>query len=123
MMKRSVTPGRRVQLAAEANGVHVGDVAVRVSQDGEQASIGVTFAGAAHGRGYATEALTAVIDHLFASGIHRVIADCDVRNVASAALLERVGLRREAMHRKSAWFKGEWTDEYVYAVLADEWRR
>jgi aminoglycoside 6'-N-acetyltransferase len=32
-----------------------------------------------------------------------------------------VGTRREAHHHKSAWWKGEWTDEYVYAILAEEW--
>ena len=65
---------------------------------------------AGHARGYT--------EH----GIHRIFADCDARNVRSVALLERVGMRREAHHRKSAWWKGEWTDEYVYAVLAGERR-
>ena len=55
-------------------------------------------------------------------GVHRICADCDVRNVRSVALLERVGMRREAHHRQSAWWKGEWTDEYVYAILAEAWR-
>ncbi|MCV2393516.1 GNAT family N-acetyltransferase [Actinotalea sp. M2MS4P-6] len=117
-----VSPGRWVQLAVEADGEHVGDLAVRVDPDGEQARVGVTFAGAAQGRGYATEALDALVDHLFSAGLHRVVADCDARNTASARLLERVGMRREAEHRSAAFWKGEWTDEYVYAVLRDEWR-
>lgn len=60
---------------------------------------------------------------LFAEhGVHRIFAECDARNSRSDALLERVGMRREAHHRRSAWSKGEWTDEYVYAILAEEWR-
>jgi aminoglycoside 6'-N-acetyltransferase len=36
------------------------------------------------------------------------------------ALLERIGMRREAHHHKSAWWRSEWTDEYIYALLAEE---
>lgn len=117
-----VSPGRWVQLAIEADGAHVGDVAVRVDEDGRQARVGITLAGDAQGRGWGTEALGAVLDGLFAAGLHRVVADCDVRNEASWRLLERVGMRREAHRRRSSFWKGEWFDEYEYAVLAEEWR-
>ena len=43
--------------------------------------------------------------------VHRICADCDTRNDRSVSLLERVGTRREAHHHKSAWWKGEWTDD------------
>lgn len=90
--------------------------------DHRLARIGFTLATEAQGRGFATEAVTALLDYLFHTrGKHRVAADCDPRNLASVALLERVGMRREAHHRRSAWWKGGWTDEFVYAVLADEW--
>ena len=39
----------------------------------------------------------------------------------SVALLERVGMRKEAHFRKSIWFKGEWADDMVFAILASEW--
>ena len=107
-----------------ATGAVLGDVAACTAGDDPRlATLGVTFAPAAQGHGYATEAVTALLDYLLVDrGKHRVSADCDARNAASAALMERVGLRREAHHRRSAWWKGEWTDEYVYAVLAEEWR-
>ena len=117
-----VSPGRWVQLAIEADGTHVGDVAVRVDEDGRQARVGITLAGDAQGHGWGTEALGAVLDRLFAAGLHRVVADCDVRNEASWRLLERVGMRREAHRRRASFWKGEWVDEYEYAVLAEEWR-
>jgi aminoglycoside 6'-N-acetyltransferase len=119
------TPGEWFQLAVTetGSGVLVGDIGVGPDGDDPRlARIGFTVAPAHQGRGFATEAVTAVLDHLFrARGKHRVAADCDVRNTASVALLERVGMRREAHHLASAWWKGEWTDGYVYAVLADEW--
>ena len=36
-------------------------------------------------------------------------------------LLERLGLRREGYFIQNVWFKGKWADEYLYAILQDEW--
>jgi aminoglycoside 6'-N-acetyltransferase len=72
--------------------------------------------------GFATEATRALIDAAFRDlHAHRVIARLDARNVASRHLLERLGLRLEARHVQNEYVKGEWTDELVFAVLADEW--
>lgn len=121
------TPGEWFQLAIEGpvgtvGAGHIGDAGVFVDGDDPRlARIGFTLAAHAQGHGYASEAVAAVLDYLFARGKHRVSADCDARNTRSAALLERVGMRREAHHLASSWWKGEWTDELVYAVLAEEW--
>lgn len=77
-------------------------------------------------RGYAAEALSAVIARAFLEGAHRVFAECDPRNVASRRLLERVGLRREAHFRQNIYFHTAsdgapvWKDTYVYAALASD---
>ena len=74
-------------------------------------------------KGYALEAVTAVIDNAFANGVHRVFAECDPRNECSWKLLERAGLDREAHFRKNVFFqrdalgKPKWKDTYVYAKL------
>ena len=52
-------------------------------------------------KGYALEAITAVIDNAFANGVHRVFAECDPRNECSWKLLERAGLDREAHFKKN----------------------
>ena len=120
-----LVPGEWYQLgiARRVDDVLVGDLGVVVDAgDPRLARVGITLAADAQGMGYATEALAAVLDHLLVDhGLHRVSADCDTRNHASAALLARVGMRREAHHRRSSWWKGEWTDELVFAVLAQEW--
>ncbi len=54
-------------------------------------------------------------------GLHRIIGRCDARNTASARLMERLGMRREAHFRENEWFKGEWGDELIYAMLDREW--
>ena len=43
------------------------------------------------------------------------------RNTGSAAVLERVGMRREGHLLESTWSKGEWTSDFLYAVLRQEW--
>jgi RimJ/RimL family protein N-acetyltransferase len=53
--------------------------------------------------------------------LHRVVARMDARNSASARLATRLGMRREAHHRSSEMFKGEWADIVVYALLDHEW--
>lgn len=74
-------------------------------------------------KGFATEAVTAVIDFAFANGIHRVYGECDPRNEGSWKLLEKVGLLREAHFKKNVFFHKDengnpkWKDTYVYAKV------
>ena len=75
------------------------------------------------GQGFAAEAGEALLRLGFDGlGLHRVIGRCDARNRASARVLERLGMRREAHFVRNEIVKGEWTDELVYAMLEDEWR-
>jgi RimJ/RimL family protein N-acetyltransferase len=54
-------------------------------------------------------------------GLHRIIGRADARNEASTGLMSRLGLRKEAHFVRNEMVKGEWVDEVVYAMLADEW--
>src|SRR5919197_1471769 len=70
------------------------------------------------GRGYAGEAAEVVLRLGFADlGLHRIIGRCDPRNLPSARLLARLGMRREAHFIHNERFKGEWGDDLVYAIL------
>ena len=76
-------------------------------------------------RGYASEALQAMIKAAFQCGTHRIYAECDPRNESSWKLLETLGFRREAHFRKNIFFHRDasgqplWKDTYVYAILAE----
>jgi RimJ/RimL family protein N-acetyltransferase len=88
------------------------------------AEIGFVLSRHAQGHGYGTEGLRALLDLLFdALPLHRVVGRADARNTASSRLMARVGMRREAHFREDEFFKGEWTDTVVHAVLREEWRR
>ena len=119
------TPGTWYQLAIRPEGSDalLGDLGVRfLPPDARQVELGVTLAPRHQGRGYATEALSGLLDHLFgALGKHRVFASVDPGNAPCRALLERVGMRQEAHFRRSLFIRGEWVDDVVYAVLGSEW--
>ena len=98
-------------------GIHFFDV------DKFQAEIGYTLDKNHQGKGYATEALTAVINYLFYElNKRRIVASVDPRNTKSIALVERLGFRKEAHFRESRFINGEWVDELIFAILKDEWK-
>jgi len=101
----------------------IGDVGIHfIADDSRQVEVGFTVAHDYQGMGYGSEAVTGVLDFLFVSlQKHRVFASVDPRNRPSVALLKRVGMRQEAQFRESLWFKGEWVDDMVFAVLKSEW--
>ena len=55
-------------------------------------------------------------------GMRRIVGSTEARNTASARVLEKLGMRREAHLVENEWVKGEWQSEIVYALLAREWR-
>jgi RimJ/RimL family protein N-acetyltransferase len=91
--------------------------------DQRQAYIGCTIAQNHWRKGYAVEALSRLLAYLFEErGVHRVIAETDVENVAAWTTLERLGFRRESHLIENIWFKGAWGSEYHYAMLEREWK-
>ncbi|GIH02497.1 N-acetyltransferase [Rhizocola hellebori] len=104
-----------------ADPVLIGDVGVHLHENMMQAEIGFTLNRQHQGHGYATEAVQAMLHHLFAyRRLKRVSAECDARNSASARLLQRVGFQREGLRRQHTWIKGEWTDDLLFGLLAAE---
>ncbi|KAF3890282.1 MULTISPECIES: GNAT family N-acetyltransferase [Nostocales] len=74
------------------------------------------------GFGYATEAALVLLNYGFTHRhLHRITSICDTRNTASFRLMERLGMRREGHLKQSHFMKGSWQDEYIYAILHDEW--
>jgi len=117
--------GDSVSLAAcvKESGELIGDLTIfwRKAED-RTAEIGFIVHPAHQGRGYATEAGRALLRLTFEDlGCHRVIGRLEARNGASARVLERLGMRREAHFVENEFVKGEWQSEIVYAILDREW--
>ena len=88
----------------------------------QQAEVGYILHPDGQGQGLATEAATALLGFAFeVAGMHRVYARCDARNAASARVMERLGMRKEAHFREHAHFKGQWDEELFFAILDREW--
>jgi RimJ/RimL family protein N-acetyltransferase len=119
--------GETLTLAAELTetGRVVGSVVlIWLSRQHRQGELGFVFHPEQHGKGLAGEAARVVLGLGFDDlGLHRIIGRCDGRNVASARLMERLGMRQEAHLVQNEVVKGEWCDELVYAMLAEEWRK
>lgn len=118
-------PGKWFTFAVESKGAGslVGHVALKM-RDQQQAEIGFTFSRDHQGKGLAFEAASRVLDYVFNGlGLHRVVAITDCENERSVALLRRLGMRREGHFIQNIWFKGKWGDEYLYAILREEWLR
>ncbi len=109
-------PGEVVQLAiADTADLLIGDVMLDVAAGGREAELGITLARPAQGRGLAEEACRTLIDGLRAhTGVRRLIAITDTRNVASARLLRRLGMTLEAEER--AEFRGEPCREWRFGL-------
>ena len=88
--------GGWVQLTVEERdgGRLVGDVGISaVDSEPSVAKIGYTIAPAFQGRGYATEAVRALVDYAFETlGVERVRAFAAAENVPSVRVAENVGL-------------------------------
>jgi len=116
------TPGEWVQLAIDPGAGLVGDVAVWLDDAGTFAMIGYTLAAEHQGHGYATEAVSAVIEWLFRRRkVHRIAATIDPRNLASARVLERCGFEYVGTARSAALARGEWSDDARFSLLRPDW--
>jgi RimJ/RimL family protein N-acetyltransferase len=126
MVRRRTQPGdpRILGLVVEHDGEVVGDSMLHLQGTGlSEGEIGWTILPQHAGRGFATEAARAVLRLAFEHyGLRRVVANLDARNARSAALCERLGMRREVDRVADFWSKGTWTSSYEYALLRDEWR-
>ena len=114
------------QYAVELRSDHtlIGDVGVNLHENRMQAEIGFTVAAQYQGSGYASETIRRLLEHLFTThGLHHISAECDARNLRSARLLEKLGFQREGYRVANTWLKGEWTDDILFGLLAQDWWR
>jgi [ribosomal protein S5]-alanine N-acetyltransferase len=75
------------------------------------------------GMGIGTEAARAVVRFGFEElGLHRVVAECFVEQMASVRIFEKLKMRQEAHFVRNSLKAGVWRDTYLYALLAEGWK-
>jgi RimJ/RimL family protein N-acetyltransferase len=113
---------RRWIITMKDDDTAIGFVATGEKRQGNVSEIGYLLRREYWGTGIAAEAVTRLIDQLFAEGQRRLFADTDPDNTASRRLLERLGFRLEGVLR------GEWEthigirDTTLYGLLREDWR-
>jgi RimJ/RimL family protein N-acetyltransferase len=112
----------QLAIVRREDGEMIGDCGIHMSEDCRQAEIGITLARKMQGHGYASEALRGILDYLFGLGMHRAFCSIDPRNLPALALVQRLGFRKEAHMLQCLWFKGEWADDVICAILGAEWK-
>jgi len=120
-------PGEWVQYGIEnrSTGRIFGDCAIKLDQhDIRIAEIGITISHTEQKKGYAKEALVAILNYLFSiKDFHRVVEIVDAENLPSINLLKSIGFRQEAHFVENIFFKGRWGSEYQFAMLEKEWKQ
>lgn len=102
----------------------LGTVALYIRyHDQDQAMLGYALGRDAWGRGYATEAATAMLELGFdALGLRRIWAACDPDNAKSRRVLEKIGMTLEGRLRQDTVIRGQVRDSLVWGILQREWR-
>ena len=110
-------------VALRDSGAVIGTCTIfHLDADHRRAEIGFAIGRAHWRRGYASEAVTALIRFAFDElDLHRLEADPDPQNLPSIRLLERQGFRREGLLRERYFLNGEPQDAAYYGLLRREW--
>lgn len=110
-------------LVSTSTGEMVGLCGLLIDENREQAELWYLIDPGQAGRGYATEAARQLLALGFGEfNMQRIRAGVLPENPASMRVLEKAGLRNEGLHKKAIRVHGEWRDEYIYAVLREEWK-
>ena len=102
----------------------IGEMHFRICDwQNQRAELGYRVNKSFAGRGIATEAARLLIDYLFNSiGLHKVIAQCDPRNISSYKVMEKLGMKREGYFKQHFLIGSEWTDQLDYGLLKSDWK-
>ena len=87
-----------------------------------RAEIGYALGRAYWGQGLMTEAAREVVEFGFERlDLNRIEARCEVPNVASARVMEKLGMSYEGTLREQMYTKGRFCDLKLYSILRREW--
>ena len=122
LFQKAEKPSKSFHLGIEekASGKVIGDFWVYLIENDRMASIAIRLASACQGRGYGTEALSAMTAFCFEyTELQRLWTEVDIRNIPSQRILEKCGYTREGLIRQGKMVN-TWCDYYIYGILASD---
>jgi ribosomal-protein-alanine N-acetyltransferase len=91
--------------------------------DSSRAEIGYALSSTYWGRGLMTEAVGEVISFGFRTmRLNRIQGRCEVENMASVRVMEKVGMKQEGVLREHEYSEGRHVDIVLYSILRREWK-
>lgn len=94
-----------------------------IERNPDIAEVGFILAAHHQRKGYGAESLNAIIRFAFNSlGYRKLTATATAGNIASQRLLLKSGFRQEGVIRQNYHLNGEWRDDWVFGLLADEYQ-
>ena len=114
-----------VAVIESSSGRYIGGMAIRpVNGDPAIIDIGYAFAPYSHGKGYATEAVGALVDEAFSKrGAERISGNAFVGNTASRRVMEKLGFIHEGTQRRCKLKNGVWLDQWMIAITRPDWEK
>lgn len=105
------------------NGKLIGTIDIRVNAKRFSAEIGYALNKKYQGHGYATEAAREIMKFGFETlELEKISSTCDKNNIASEAVMLRLGMQKEGESRHhEVWKKGEWINMLYYGILREEY--
>jgi len=110
------------KIVIKESGVFIGLTGMRLSADKfKLGEIYYKLLPSHWGQGYATETAKTLIKSGFnVFQLHKVEAGVATENIRSIRVLEKSGMIREGLRRKILPIRGEWKDDYHYAIIEDD---
>lgn len=122
LFEKQERPAKSFHLGiAEKNSNEViGDLWVYLIENDRMAQVAIRLSKEKHGKGYGTEALSAMTRFCFENTeLQRLWTQVDVRNTGSVKMLEKCGYSKEGLIRQGKMVN-TWCDYYVYGILASD---
>ena len=122
LFEKEEKPTKSLHLGIEekSSGKAVGDLYVYLIENDRMASVAIRLAPDCQGKGYGTEALSAMTNFCFSNTeLKRLWTEVDVRNIPSQKMLEKCGYKREGLIRQGKMVN-TWCDYYIYGKLSTD---
>lgn len=118
------TPGKDFAVVLKQNGHVIGSCGIYPDADNNNGEVGWILHRDYWRQGYGTEIGGVLIKYGFETlSLRRIIAEGEAENNGSRRVMERNGMRQEALYRKAFRIRAEdrWVDAIGYAILAEDY--
>ena len=116
-----IEPRVDYELAIEHDGAYAGVVHLAIrDRTHKRGEIGFVLRQSLWGQGIMPEAASALVRFGFDQlDLRRIEATCHPDNLASARVLEKIGMSYGSRLRSHMYVKGEWRDSLLYSIISD----